>query len=232
MSDEAAKTTAEAPPASTAPTRGRQLRVMLDKLWLVRKRSVGQNIQLYVIPIMSLIVMYLFYGAFQAGNNKWKSSGILELVFLPVALLFLLISGAVTLVAEKAARLVETMKIMSLKMDVYYLSYFIEGVFSGLLLALILASISVAMGLFNDGSWQLIFGLILIYSVLTVCLSFWIASFMDIPQGASMFALAFVTVCIIIFRSGPFHRCYHLLDRFDRGLRRMLLHAEEGQVRR
>ena len=76
MSDEAAKTTA-APPASTAPTRGRQLRVMLDKLWLVRKRSVGQNIQLYVIPIMSLIVMYLFYGAFQAGNNKWKSSGIL-----------------------------------------------------------------------------------------------------------------------------------------------------------
>ena len=92
---------------------------MLDKLWLVRKRSVGQNIQLYVIPIMSLIVMFLFYGAFQAGDNKWESSGILELVFLPVALLFLLISGAVTLVAEKAARLVETMKIMSLKMDVY-----------------------------------------------------------------------------------------------------------------
>ena len=42
MSDEAAKTTAAAP-ASTAPTRGRQLRVMLHKLWLVRKRSVGQN---------------------------------------------------------------------------------------------------------------------------------------------------------------------------------------------
>mgnify|MGYP007041052766 CR=1 FL=1 len=28
-------------------------------------------------------------------------------------------------------------------------------------------------------------------------------------------------------RPGPFHCCYHLLDRFDRGLRRMLLHAEE-----
>ena len=97
MSDDAAKTTA-AVPASTAPTRGRQLRVMLDKLWLVRKRSVGQNIQLYVIPIMSLIVMYLFYGAFQAGNNKWKSSGILELVFLPIALLFLLIFWLISIV--------------------------------------------------------------------------------------------------------------------------------------
>ena len=46
MSDDAKTDTITAPPPSTGPSRARQLRVMLGRQWLVRKRSIGQNVVL------------------------------------------------------------------------------------------------------------------------------------------------------------------------------------------
>jgi hypothetical protein len=112
-SDDKTHTTTAAP--SNGPSRARQLRVMLGWQWLVRKRSIGQNVQLFVAPIIAFILTWLIYFVFVPGSNKGESTGMLELIFVPLGLIFFLVSGTVTLVAEKAARLVETMKIMSLK---------------------------------------------------------------------------------------------------------------------
>ena len=85
-------------------------------------------------------------------------------------------STRVETIATQAARLVETMKIMSLKVEVYYAAYAIEGVLVGLIQALVLGTVGYALGLFNGGAWFRIFGLIWTYCVATQMVSFLIAS--------------------------------------------------------
>ena len=109
-----------------------QLKVMLGKQWLVRKRSMGQNLQLFLLPATGFLLTFFFYLSFAPyAHPSRRSTGYLELIFVPAALIMLTNLAAVNLVAEKAARLVETMKIMSLKEEVYYGAYAVENVVTG-----------------------------------------------------------------------------------------------------
>ena len=183
--------------------RALQMRVLLRKQWLVRKRSTIENVQLFVIPVFALGVTYLFYYVFQSGRRKGESTGVLELVFVPLGLVFLQFAGVVNLVGEKSARLVETMKIMSLKADVYYAAYALEGVVAGALQALVLAAVAAALGLFNGAAFGLVFALIFVYCVATTAVSILVAAVVDHPQNASIVALAFQAACVIAFFSVP-----------------------------
>ena len=177
-----------------------QLKVMLGKQWLVRKRSMGQNLQLFLLPATGFLLTFFFYLSFAPyAHPSRRSTGYLELIFVPAALIMLTNLAAVNLVAEKAARLVETMKIMSLKEEVYYGAYAVENVVTGCCLSFALAVLAAATALFNGGAFFSIFAFLWCFCVACASLSCLVASVFDAAQTAGQFALALQAASVALF---------------------------------
>ncbi|KAK7242436.1 hypothetical protein SO694_00159010 [Aureococcus anophagefferens] len=77
-----------------------QLKVVCGKRWVVRKRSMGQNLQLFLLPATGFLLAFFFYLSFALPDRR--STGYLELVFCPCAVIMLLNLSTVDLVAEKS----------------------------------------------------------------------------------------------------------------------------------
>lgn len=175
----------------------RQLGVLLWKHWTTRKRSLEQNVQLFVLPITSLTLCCLFYFTFNPPDRN--STGWLELIFVPLAVFQLMNIEVINLVNEKATRLLELMRIMSLRVESYYVAHAIESVLLGLVSAIVLASVATGEGLFNGGAWVYIFGLLWGFNVAATAFAFALAACCDSPQTAGQVALAAQGAQVIIF---------------------------------
>lgn len=110
-------------------------------------------------------------------------------------------SLVVQVVAEKSARLLESMKIMSLREGVYWAAHALESLCVGVAVALVVATFSVATTLFNHGDWGSIFGLILAFAVAIFSLGFAITAVIESPQTAGQVALACQIACLVVFLS-------------------------------
>ncbi|KAK7235214.1 ABC transporter [Aureococcus anophagefferens] len=174
-----------------------QLKVVCGKRWVVRKRSMGQNLQLFLLPATGFLLAFFFYLSFALPDRR--STGYLELVFCPCAVIMLLNLSTVDLVAEKSARLLETMKIMSLKTEVYFGAYAAEGAATGFALSLGLAVLAAATRLFNGGAFASVFGLLWCFCLATSALACLIASVFDTAQTAGQLALGVQAASIAFF---------------------------------
>ena len=126
--------------ALPAPSRDSeaQLLAMLSKLWLIRRRDRAAALQIFGLPAFALSLCALVYEVF--GRGLRHSTGYLELVVVPLFGVSAFGSSlATTLVAERSQGLLETMKIMSLKTEVYFGAYAAEGAATGFALSLGLA---------------------------------------------------------------------------------------------
>lgn len=171
--------------------------MLLWKHWVTRKRSFEQNVQLFILPIMSLTICCLFYFAFNVPDRN--STGWLELIFVPLAVFQLMNIEVINLVTEKATRLLELMRIMSLRVEAYYAAHAVESALLGLVSAIVLASVATGEGLFNGGAWVYIFGLLWAFNVAATAFAFAIAACCDSPQTAGQVALAAQAAQAIIF---------------------------------
>ena len=177
-----------------------QFRVMLvKKHWIIRKRSMGQNFQLFGLPLISLLLCFLLYEVFPRPGGKRDSSGFLELLFTPIALVMLMQGLVVTVVAEKADRMLESMKIMSLRESVYWCAHTAEAAMAGVLVAFLCASLAAATGLYRQGPWEDIFGLIFAFACGVSGLGFAIAAMFGSPQTAGQVALGIQGASIIVY---------------------------------
>jgi peptidoglycan/LPS O-acetylase OafA/YrhL len=95
----------------------------------------------------------------------------------------------VNLAAEKSARLVEAMKIMSLRESVYWSAHFAEACATAVLIAALVATFSVSTTLFNHGGWLAIFGLVFAFCLAASALAFSLAAVVDSPQTAGQVSL-------------------------------------------
>ncbi|KAJ8599123.1 hypothetical protein CTAYLR_006346 [Chrysophaeum taylorii] len=174
-----------------------QLRVLLWKHWITRKRSISQNVQLFVLPIISLSLCFLFYLSFNTPDRD--STGWLELIFVPLAMVQLTNVEVVTLVSEKYARLLETMRIMSLRVETYYAAHAVEASVLGIIIALVSATVAYVEGLFNRGAWGSIFVLLWVFTMAVTAFAFALAACFDTPQTAGQVALAAQVAQVVIF---------------------------------
>lgn len=110
-------------------------------------------------------------------------------------------SLVVQVVAEKSSRLLESMKIMSLREGVYWAAHALESLCVGVAVALVVASFSVATTLFNHGDWGSIFGLILAFAVAIFSLGFAVTAVIESPQTAGQVALGCQIACLVVFLS-------------------------------
>jgi len=177
-----------------------QLKVMLvKKHYVIRKRSMGQNFQLFGLPLVALLLCFLLYVAFPRPGGKRTSSGFLELLFTPIALVMLMQALVVTVVAEKASRMLESMKIMSLRESVYWTAHTVEAAVAGALVAFLVACLSSATGLYRMGPWEDVFGLIFAFACGVSGLAFAVSSVFGTPQTAGQVALAIQGASIIVY---------------------------------
>lgn len=178
-----------APADATAATGAlRQLSVVLwKKHWLIRKRSHAANVQLFALPLLGMVLLYLVVLAFVPGH---KSNGSLELLFTPLALVMIMQNLVVVVVGEKSGRLLESMKIMSLREAVYWAGHAAEALATAAVVAVFVASVAAAAGLFNGGSWPSIFALVLTFAAAASALGFCVAAVSDAPATGGQVALA------------------------------------------
>lgn len=177
-----------------------QLKVMLAKKhYVIRKRSLGQNVQQFGLPLVAMLLCFLLYVAFPRPGGKRSSSGFLELLFTPIALIMLMQALVVTVVAEKASRILESMKIMSLRESVYWSAHAVESAVAGVCVAFLVASLSAATGLYRMGSWEDVFGLVFAFAIGVAGLGFFVSSIFGSPQTAGQVALGVQGASIVIY---------------------------------
>jgi len=186
----------------------RQFYLLSWKRVLENSRSATSSTLYYCLPLVSLIVIKILYGVF-TGFATFRSSGMIEVFATPLlfSVAFLMTTGS--LVGEKASRLLESMRIMSLRNLPYWGSYFvIDAILQGLLLAALMTLLSAALGLYwvggqgknghGNGSYGELFILLYFSIIALTTLSFALSSCFDSPQASSMMAF-FVLVGSSVF---------------------------------
>jgi len=169
----------------------RQLYLLSWKRVLENGRSTVSSTLYFCLPLVSLIVIKILYGMF-TGFNTFKSSGMIEVFATPLMFIVAVQMTTVSLVTEKATKLLESMRIMSLRNLPYWGSYFLVGaVLQGFLLALSMAALSAALGLFwvggqgkngdGDGNYGELPVLLFLSIIAPTTLSFALSSSFDSP---------------------------------------------------
>ena len=153
-----------------------QIKLLLWKRSIEIRKQKWEIAKYFAPPFLFFILLVLMYNAF----SLFYPGGIEDYI-VPFATWVFVQKTVVIIMFEKNAKLQESMRIMGLKDTAYWLSYFIsDGIVLGFLLSFLCSIISTG-GLFNDGNFGEVLGLLFSYFLSVVPFCFFICSFFDTP---------------------------------------------------
>jgi hypothetical protein len=196
-------------PGGEAWVMQRQFYLLSWKRVLENSRSTASSTLYFCLPLVSLIVVKILYGMF-TGFVTFKSSGMIEVFATPLMFIVAFQMTTVSLVNEKATKLLESMRIMSLRNLPYWGSYlFIDALLQGLLLAVLMTLLSAALGLYwvggqgkngnGDGNYGELFVFLYLSIIALTTMSFALSACFDSPQASSMMAFFILVGCTVLF---------------------------------
>ena len=158
-----------------------QLGLLLWKRFTEIGRNASSPVFFFLLPTIGLVVMLLLYASFASpAFSNSHSSGVIEVFASPMLFIVAVQLTATSLVAEKAQRLTESMRMMGMREAPYWASYFLaDGVAMGFLLSFTIAALSAVMGLYhnlgagygNSDQQQDFFGLLILLFLSTLAMT-------------------------------------------------------------
>jgi hypothetical protein len=180
----------------------RQIRLLLWKRYCESTKTKLDVLKVAAPPLLFFLLVLLLYSVF---DNFFHPGGI-EAYILVIGFWIYIQRIVVQILYEKGARLQESMKMMGMYESAYWISYFIsDGVILGFAISFICALISLG-GLFNDGGFGPVLGLLFVFCLSTTTFSFFLSSFSDNAQFGTqstvMLLMGLYIVFVIIFVGG------------------------------
>jgi len=138
-----------------------------------------------------LILLYSQISLFYPGG--------IEEFFVPIGYWIFVQKIVVQIMGEKSSRIQESIRMMGMLDSSYWLSYFIsDGVLIGFTMSFI-ACLFTTYGLFNDGNFGEILGILFCFSMSAAPLAFTITAFFDTPQTAGLATLASLLAMYVVY---------------------------------
>lgn len=135
-------------------------------------------------PALFFLFMILLYEVFD-----FFYSGGIEDYLVPLGFWIFVQKNIVNIMFEKSTRLQESMRMMGLSDTAYWISYFIsDGIILGFIVSMFCSILS-TYGLFNNGNFGAIFGLLFLFCIASAPFGFFLCSFFDTPQTAGQVTL-------------------------------------------
>lgn len=162
-----------------------QINLLLWKRYRETTKNRGEIFRVVFPPLLVFALLLLIYSLLSIFHG-----GAIEPYFVPVGFWVFMQRIVVQIMYEKSSRLQESMRMMGLSDIAYWVSYFIsEGIILGFSIS-ILCTIMSAGGLFNNGNFGEVLGMLLVFCLSAVPFSFFITAFFDTPQSAGQATLA------------------------------------------
>lgn len=166
-----------------------QVRLLVWKRYAELSKQRLELAKLIFVPLLFFFLTILFYAVF---TGVFAPDGLEEYI-IPIAFWILTQKTVVNITYEKANKLQEALSMMGLEDLAYWTSYFItDGIIIGFIVSF-LCSLTALYGLFNNGSFGSILGLLFVYCLAGTPFSFFLCSFFDSPQSAGQ-----VTILVLI----------------------------------
>eukprot|EP00286_Rhodomonas_abbreviata_P007959 CAMPEP_0181335448 /NCGR_PEP_ID=MMETSP1101-20121128/26837_1 /TAXON_ID=46948 /ORGANISM="Rhodomonas abbreviata, Strain Caron Lab Isolate" /LENGTH=1401 /DNA_ID=CAMNT_0023445569 /DNA_START=43 /DNA_END=4248 /DNA_ORIENTATION=+ len=170
-----------------------QIKLLLWKRLQESTKSNWELLNVFLPAWTFFAMMLLMYSAF-----KFLAAGGIEPFLVPMSFWIFVQRIVVQVMTEKESRLQESMRMMGLSDVAYYTGYFLsDGVILGFILSFSCAIISAA-GLFNDGDFGSVFGLLFTFCLSSVPFAFFIAAFFDTPQTSGQATLGLLVGFYVI----------------------------------
>ena len=194
-------------------------------LWKRRQellRRPAEVAKLILAPLFVFAMIVLIYESFNKPHPIFPA-GFLEPYIIPIAFWVIVMKTVVYVMNEKEMKLQESMRMMGMLDESYWLALFIsEAVLEGFVVSLLCNLFSIYKpcpdgydsicspdaNLYNMASWGSVFSLYFSYCLASVPLSFFICSFFDTTQTAGQATLALLIVLYVFF-------CAKLIDSTD-----------------
>lgn len=161
-----------------------QIKLLMWKRYCEQTKSKFDLMKVILPPILFFVLLILMYEVF-----SFFFPGGLEPLVVPFGFWIFVQRIVVQIMYEKSSRLQESMRMMGLSDVAYWTSYFIsDGVILGFFLSFI-CTIFTTGGLFNDGNFGAILGLLFCFCLSVVPFAFFLCSFFDTPQTSGQATL-------------------------------------------
>jgi hypothetical protein len=158
-------------------------------LWKRKVELLKQRSEIFKYigpPVLFFVLLILLYEVF---GNLFYPGGI-EDYLIPLGFWIFVQKNIVNIMFEKFTKLQESMKMMGLHDVAYWTAYFIsDGVILGLIISFLCAILS-TYGLFNEGNFGDILGMLYLFCLSSVTFGFFICSFFDTPQTSGQVTIA------------------------------------------
>jgi hypothetical protein len=155
-----------------------QILLLLEKRKLEYLNQKIELVKYFVPPLFFFLFMILIYEVF---TGTFFDGGIEDYV-VPLAFWVYVQKNTVQIMYEKSTRLQEAMRMMGMSDVAYWTSYIIsDGIIFGFVLSMLCAILS-TYGLFNNGNFGAIFGLIWLFCISSLPFTFFLSAFFDTPQ--------------------------------------------------
>lgn len=178
-----------------------QLFLLLEKRKLEYLNQKAELIKYFAPPLFFFVFMILIYEVF---DGMFFDGGIEDYI-VPLAFWVYVQKNTVQIMYEKSTRLQEAMRMMGMSDVAYWTSYIIsDGIIFGFILSMLCAILS-TYGLFNNGNFGAIFGLIWLFCISSLPFTFFLSAFFDTPQTTGQATLG------ILLGKSIVHFCQHLL---------------------
>jgi hypothetical protein len=172
-----------------------QVKLLLWKRRIELTRHKSELVKYIAPPFLFFIFLILLYEVF---DGLFYDGGI-EDYLVPVAFWIFVQKNIVNIMFEKSSKLQESMRMMGLQDVAYWISYFLsDGIILGFLISFVCALCS-TYGLFNDGNFFDILGMLFLFCMSSVTFGFFLCSFLDSPQTAGQITIGVLLGMISIF---------------------------------
>mmetsp|Transcript_13128 Transcript_13128/g.14208 ORF Transcript_13128/g.14208 Transcript_13128/m.14208 type:complete len:1376 (-) Transcript_13128:742-4869(-) len=172
-----------------------QIRLLIWKRYCESTKTKLDIMKVAVPPLLFFLVTLLLYKVF---DGLFSPGGIEAYLLIPGFWIYIQ-RIVVQILYEKGSRLQESMKMMGLYESTYWISYFItDGIILGFLLSFICALISLG-GMFNDGGFGPVLGLLFIFCLSSTSFSFFLASFSDNAQFGTQSTITLLMGLYVVF---------------------------------
>eukprot|EP01040_Poterioochromonas_malhamensis_P017522 gene17522-20172_t len=173
----------------------RQTRLLLWKRYCESTKTKMDVLKGMAPPLLFFLLVVLLYSAF---DGLFHPGGI-EAYILVIGFWTYIQRMVVQILYEKGSRLQESMKMMGMYESAYWISYFIsDGVILGFIISFLCALISQG-GLFNDGNFGAVLGLLFIFCMSSTTFSFFLSSFSNNAQFGTQSTIMLLMGLYIVF---------------------------------
>lgn len=171
-----------------------QIKLLLWKRYVESTKTKSDVLKVILPPLLFFALLLLIYSIF-----PFFSSGGIEYFFVPLGFWIYVQRLVVQIMFEKGTRLQESMRMMGLLDSAYWISYFIsDGVILGFVLSFLCAIMSTG-GLFNNGNFGAILGLLFVFCLSSTSFAFFLTSFSDSPQFGTQMTLVVLMGMYVVF---------------------------------